>query len=382
MDSEIFSIPTLSPVELHQRISSKSATSLELNLIDVRSPAEFALDNLPYSVNWPVLSNLEREQVGTLYKQNRFNARKLGARLIIQNIAEIIQNHLLDTPQNGQTVIYCWRGGKRSLSLATILKHIGFRVHLLDGGYKAWRKMVVTALNNLIPQFQFVVIAGLTGCGKTKILTQLKQLGEQVLDLESLAVHRSSVLGQYSHQRQPSQKKFENDLFMTLSQCNPQRLVFVESESHKVGALTVPHLLIKSMRLSPCLEIQVPFPVRVEHILLDYPYWQENPTELSHQIQKLVSICGMNRCQQWLQHIKDGEFDLLVQSLLKNHYDPRYHQSMGHNFAQYPHCERIPLPALDTENIQRVGNYLREKYQPSVRRQNDSTPMVVPGVVP
>jgi tRNA 2-selenouridine synthase len=179
-------------------------------IIDARSESEYALDRLPGAVNWPTLDDDERRIVGTEYKQvSAFDARKRGAVMAARNIATYIEAHTADKPKNWKPLTYCWRGGQRSGSLSLVLSQIGFDVHIIDGGYKAFRAEMLLDTARLASTFTYRVICGPTGSGKTRLLTSLAAAGAQVLDLEALAEHRSSVLGLIPGQPQPSQKQLE-----------------------------------------------------------------------------------------------------------------------------------------------------------------------------
>ena len=218
-------------------------------IIDARSPSEFAHDRIPGAVNWPVLNDEERALIGTMYKQvNSFEAQKKGAGLVAANIARHIEERVLELPRDWQPLLYCWRGGKRSGSLATILGAIGFRVHLLEGGYKAFRTAIIADIPLSLQNLNFHVVCGPTGSGKTLLLHKLKEQGAQVLDLEQIASHRSSVLGKIPGTQQPSQKAFETSLWFALNQFDSSKIIYVESESRKIGNLNVPESLIKKMR--------------------------------------------------------------------------------------------------------------------------------------
>jgi tRNA 2-selenouridine synthase len=210
-----------------ERISAEAALSQLGNfsdVIDARSEGEYAEDHLPGAVNWPSLNDEERKIVGTQYKQiSQFEARKLGAALVVHNIATHIQRHVLDKPREWQPLVYCWRGGKRSGALALILDQIGFKVTLVDGGYKAFRAALVADLPQLAAQHQYQVICGTTGSGKTRLLQALAAQGAQVLDLEGLAHHRGSVLGQIPGLPQPRQKAFDSRIWAALRSFDPAR---------------------------------------------------------------------------------------------------------------------------------------------------------------
>ena len=226
-------------------------------VIDVRSPAEFALDHIPGAVNYPVLNNEERATVGTLYKQESpFAAKKLGAALVSKNIATHLENHFLEFPREWRPLIYCWRGGERSGAFTHILNHIGWKAKQLEGGYQGFRRTVIDGLDQMANQFSFQVICGMTGSGKTRVLQEIATLGAQILDLEGLAVHRGSVLGNEPNNDQPSQKGFETALWNALRSLDPAKPVYVESESKKVGGLHIPDALMEKIRNGACIELR------------------------------------------------------------------------------------------------------------------------------
>ncbi|MCF8206692.1 MAG: tRNA 2-selenouridine(34) synthase MnmH, partial [Methylotenera sp.] len=203
-------------------------------ILDVRSPGEFAEDHIPGAENWPVLDDEERRIVGTLYKQDPLEARRLGATLVARNVARLLDERTGGRAKTWRPLVYCWRGGQRSLSLHWFLGQIGFRSRQLVGGYKAYRAQVRDDLTRWPERFDYRVLCGLTGCGKTRLLQALADEGAQVLDLEGLAAHRGSVLGALPDRSQPTQKGFDSALWDRLRQLDPARPVFVQSESRKI----------------------------------------------------------------------------------------------------------------------------------------------------
>lgn len=210
-------------------------------IIDVRSPGEFAIDHMPGAINLPVLDDDERRLIGTMFKQDSsFLARRAGSAIICQNIAGMLESHFAALPANHHPLVYCWRGGQRSASLATILDAVGWKVAVLEGGYKAFRRHVLRELANLPGTLGWRVIQGPTGSGKTRLLHALAEAGAQVLDLEALANHRASVLGGLPDRDQPTQRGFETALWQALGRLSPDRPVFVEAENRRIGKLHLP----------------------------------------------------------------------------------------------------------------------------------------------
>ena len=307
------------------------------DVIDARSEGEFAEDHLPGAINWPSLNNEERKLVGTEYKQiSAFDAKKRGAALVAKNIATHIERDVLSKPRDWQPLVYCWRGGKRSGSLALILDQIGFNVTLVDGGYKAFRAALVADLPQLAAQFDYRVICGTTGSGKTRLLQALATLGAQVLDLEALANHRSSVLGVIPGVPQPTQKAYDSLIWAALKNLDTTRPVYIESESKKVGNVTIPEGLIAAMRAAPCLQLDLSEDERVELLLEDYDFFVKDIEFFCDRLGALTQARGKEVVTDWQNRARSGDVASVVRELLVNHYDPVYLQSMKRNFAQYP----------------------------------------------
>ena len=313
-------------------------------VIDARSEGEHAEDHLPGALNWPSLNNEERIRVGTLYKQvSPFEAQKIGAALVAANISRHIQAHVLDKPKGWQPLIYCWRGGKRSNSLALILGQIGFKVHLIEGGYKAFRKAVIEDTPRRVAPLEFRVLCGPTGSGKTRLLQALAAQGAQVLDLEAIASHRASVLGVIPGQPQPTQKAFETRLWDALRRLDPSRLVFVEAESKKVGNVTIPDSLIAAMRSSPCVRLELSLPHRVQLLLEDYDYFVKDANFFCERLDKLTDLKGRVVVEDWKARVRAGQTAEVVAELLDKHYDPGYETSTARNFRQYAQALGLAL---------------------------------------
>ena len=302
-------------------------------VLDARSPAEFGDDHLPGAVNVPVLDDAERARVGTIYKQqSAFEAKRAGAPLVARNIARHVETLFAERPRTWRPLVYCWRGGGRSGSLVHVLRQVGWDAQRLEGGYKAFRRQVVADLEEMPRGLRFHVICGATGSGKSRLLEALAQAGAQVLDLEVLAAHRGSVLGELPDAPQPTQKSFETALWTALSGFDPARAVFVESESKKVGNLRVPEALIAHMRASRCLRLEVDTPERVALLMEDYAHFVARPDALAEKLDCLKSLHGAERIAQWKTHLAQGAWEPLVRDLLENHYDPAYRRSLGRNY--------------------------------------------------
>jgi tRNA 2-selenouridine synthase len=305
-------------------------------LIDARSESEYAEDRLPGAVNWPSLNDAERALVGTEYKQvSPFSARKRGAAIVARNIAGHVEREVLDKPKDWKALVYCWRGGQRSGALASVLAQIGFRVHVLEGGYRAYRGAVIAALEELPARFEYRVVCGTTGSGKSRLLQRLAELGVQVLDLERLANHRGSVLGLVPGSPQPGQRQFESRVWDVLRRFDPARPVIVESESKKVGDLRVPGCLIERMRAAPCVRLDLPLEARVQLLIEDYAFFVRDTKTFCERLDALRVLRGHELVNGWQDAARAGRIREVVRDLLVQHYDPGYLQSMRRNFAGF-----------------------------------------------
>jgi len=317
------------------------------SVIDVRSESEFAIDHVPGAINCPVLNDGERAQVGTIYKQNSaFEAKKIGAALVARNIALHLQQTLADKPRDWKPLIYCWRGGNRSGAMALVLAKIGWPSVQLDGGYREYRRCVLSLLDSEPDTLTFRVICGPTGSGKSRLLTSLAGEGAQVLDLEQLAMHRGSVLGGIPGEPQPSQKMFESLIWQKLRSFTTARPVYVESESRKIGNLRVPEKLMEKMRASYCVHLQTSIADRVALLIEDYPHLVVDSTRLGDQLDHLVALHGHATIRAWRDMAQTGEISRLVEALLTQHYDPAYLRSIQRNFGGYARARSLTLEAI------------------------------------
>jgi tRNA 2-selenouridine synthase len=316
-------------------------------IIDARSPSEYAEDHLPGAINAPVLDDEQRIRVGTMYKQiGSFEAKKLGAALVARNIAAHLETLWLDQPRDWRPLVYCWRGGNRSGSMAHILSKIGWPVAQLEGGYKAFRQHVNAELERA-PALRFVVVCGTTGSGKSRLLEVLHAQGAQVLDLEQLAAHRGSVLGSLPSQPQPSQKAFESQIWNVLRRFDPARPVFVESESKKVGKLRVPAALMDAMRASDCIALTLSRANRVRLLMEDYEHFLVSPATLNEQLDHLTPLHGREKIARWHAMSDAGDMAPLVAELLADHYDPAYLRSIDRNFTRFGQAAPLELDDID-----------------------------------
>ena len=329
-------------------------------IIDVRAPSEYVEDHLPGAINLPVLYDDERVEVGTLYKSNPFEARRLGARFIAANAARHLETHFADKEKSYAPLVYCWRGGMRSNSLAHILRSIGWRARLIEGGYKAFRKFVGEDIELLFsnPQLQLTVLAGPTGVAKTRLLHTLQKQGAQILDLEGLANHRGSVLGLAPNATQPSQKRFETKLWQNLSDLDLNQPIFTEAESNRIGTVHCPPGLWKQLGQGRVISLALPLDERAAFLLDDYPHFSDDPEHLKSLLDKLIKLRGHEQVQTWHNQIDAGEWHEFVVSVLRDHYDLVYRRA-GDEQSNYPAPSyNVELSGFSTDDLTRAATEL------------------------
>jgi len=332
--------------------------------IDVRSPAEFADDHIPGATGHPVLDDVERARIGTMHAaESAFAARRAGAALVARNIAAMLDGAFAGKPRDWAPLVYCWRGGQRSRSLVHILREIGWRAAQLDGGYRAYRRHVVGELATLPGAFCYKVVCGLTGSGKSRLLAALAAEGAQVLDLEGLARHRGSLLGDLPGDPQPSQKWFESQLVAVLRRFDPARPVYVESESKRIGAVQLPEALLAAMRAAECVRLELPRPKRIELLKGEYAHFLADHAALAARLQHLAPLHGKSTIERWADAARAGDWDTLVGELLDRHYDPLYARSIDRNFPRIADAIGIAPAAVSGAAFRALARELGARMQ-------------------
>jgi tRNA 2-selenouridine synthase len=347
------------------------------DIIDVRSPGEFAQDHISGAINLPVLSDEQRAQVGTIYvQQSKFTARRVGAAFIARNIADHLQSALSEKTGGWAPVIYCWRGGQRSHAMATVLDQIGWRTTLITGGYKTYRAEVTASLYDRgAPPLRLVLLDGDTGSAKTEILHRLPNLGVQVLDLEGLAGHRGSLFGGVSGKPQPSQRLFESRLYAALAHLDPAAPIVVEAESSRIGDLAIPTAFWRAMTTAPRIEIRAPQAERARYLAQTYADLAADLAALEDAINRLPRHHSRQQKQDWRDLARSGQVELLAHGLIAAHYDPAYARSAG--TSEHPRLGVIPLDGLEPDQQQRaaerIAGLISEPWPAQIRSARQRT---------
>ncbi len=328
------------------------------DVIDVRSPAEYAEDHVPGAISLPVLSNAERGEVGTIYKQvSPFDARKIGAAIVARNAADHIAGPLADREYRWRPLVYCWRGGQRSNSFASILTQIGWRAEVVEGGYQTWRRLVHEALYDAVLPHRLVLLDGFTGTAKTALLPLIKARGGQVLDLEGLANHRGSLLGG-DPAEQPAQKGFESQLAVHLARLDPSRPILVEAESSKIGRITLPPSLWALMTRAPRIEITAPIEARARFLAHRYEDVSADPARLSGLLDQLRAHRGHEVVDGWQTLLAEHRMVELSAALMTEHYDPAYARSRAAHDPQF--AARVEADTLDGDGLEQAADRIMQ----------------------
>lgn len=329
-------ITRIERIEDYREFTSATAGAECADIIDVRTPAEFADDHIPGAINCPVLDDAQRVEVGTLYKQvSPFAAKRVGAAYVAENVARHLRERFSDRPKHWRPLIVCWRGGERSGAMTYIFRRVGWDAQQLEGGYKRYRQQVIERLAELPHALSFKVVGGPTGSGKSRILHALARRGEQVLDLEDLACHKGSVLGVLPDCAQPSQKSFETKLLGALLAFDPARPVYAEAESRRIGSLQLPDALLERLRASEFFTVEATRDARVDFLLRDYDYFLRSPDWFNSRLDVLAKLQSRETIARWQAYATSGQWRTLVVELLEQHYDPLYRRSQKHNFAGF-----------------------------------------------
>ncbi|MDQ2925874.1 MAG: tRNA 2-selenouridine(34) synthase MnmH, partial [Acidobacteriota bacterium] len=302
-------------------------------VIDARSPHEYDEDHIPGAVNLPVVDDGEYAEVGTAHKTDKHAAYLIGVEYSLKNIAAQLRPLISKYRPDDRFLVYCFRGGKRSRLWADSLRTIGFEVDVLVGGWKNYRRWVRAGLESLPRSFSYRVLCGPTGCGKTRVLHELARQGHQVLDLEALARHRGSLLGDLPGEAQPTQKFFDTQLLDTLRCFDARRTIWLEAESKKIGNLQLPQALYDNMHAAPVVNLVAAMSERVKLWREDYPHFAADPIAMVGRLVPLKAMVGNEVLAEWTALARSGQVEYLFESVMTKHYDPCYARSSRRNYG-------------------------------------------------
>jgi tRNA 2-selenouridine synthase len=325
--------------------------SLSCPVLDVRSPAEYNRGHIPGAVSLPIFSNEERSIVGTLYLQKGSKeAMMKGLELVGPKMKEFV-SQASDLTAEGELVLYCWRGGMRSNSMAWLFNTSGMKSHTLEGGYRAWRRHIHDFFGKSMPNL--IVIGGMTGTGKTEILEEIEKRGGQVIHLERLARHKGSVFGHIGMPSQPSTEQFENELYTCLFALKAGEPVFVEDESLAIGQVFIPKPFFAQMSASRFVNVVVPFEDRVRRLVESY-----TGGETEYLITSVIRIerrLGSENANLVRKFILERHMEKAVEIVL-GYYDKVYTRSMGmHERAEVNNIH------VKDENPEEIASMILEK---------------------
>lgn len=310
-------------------------------IVDVRSPSEFAQGHIKGAVNLPLFDDEERARVGTLYKQESPQAAMAeGLRIAGAKMKEMAATGLkLSQDSKKRLLVHCWRGGKRSEAVEWLLKFTGAEVKRLGGGYKSFRTELQAFFHK--NNFKFNIIGGYTGAGKTEILHSLRRKGEQVIDLEGMAHHKGSAFGAIGEEDQPSTEQFENDLYMDMLTLNPRRVVWLENESKNIGRVYLPEGFWRKMRNSDLYVVEVDKEIRLDRVMQYYtaPF---NKDELKSAFDKIQKRLGGLEYKLAIQALDNSDLRTAA-TIALTYYDKSYEFQL----SQWPADKVIKVEGCD-----------------------------------
>ncbi len=323
-------------------------------VFDVRTPSEYLKGHIPGAINLPLFSDEERSVIGTLYKQKgRDPAILQGLEFVGPKMRQLVEKAQA-TARDGTALLHCWRGGMRSQSVAWLLNTAGLNAFVLKDGYKAFRRFALEVFET--PR-QIYVLSGATGTGKTEILQHLKSMGEQVIDLEGLAHHKGSSFGAIGELPQPRQQHFENQLAMEWQGLDPNRPVWLEDESQRIGACSIPLPIWQQMRNTTVFFLDMPVGLRVQRLLKDYGEF--DPHELAAAIQRLTRRLGGLNTRHAIEALDAGNLGECAGLLLTNYYDKAYHFGLSQRDEMFVRSLPTDTPDAD-QNARALLKFARK----------------------
>ncbi len=325
-------------------------------ILDVRSPAEYARGHIPGAVSFPLFSDGERAAVGKLYLQRGQQEAMMKGLEIVGPKMKDFAERAVNLASGRDVLLYCWRGGMRSDSMAWLMNRVGIRASVMPGGYKAWRRSAHEFFGR---PFRLAVVGGLTGTGKSEVLEALERKGMQVLHLEKLASHRGSVFGTIGMPPQPTNEQFENDLYDALKAMDPEQPIAVEDESLAIGRLFIPRPFFERMKASPLIRLTAARQERIERLVNIYVPDRQNgctgditttappAQQLITAIRSLEKRLGGKNTTLAIRAVEEGNLPLAV-SLVLDYYDKLYER--GISMRPFPPVAEIQVHSGDMDD--------------------------------
>lgn len=327
-------------------------------IIDARSRHEYDDDHIPGAVNLPVVDDEEYAVVGTTHRTDTHRAYLIGVERALRNMADHVAATISRHGHDDRMLVYCFRGGKRSRLWADTLRTIGFKVDVIAGGWKNYRRWVRAGLDRLPPAFDYRVLCGSTGCGKTRLLHALDAEGAQTLDLEALAAHRGSLIGALPDQVQPSQKLFDSLLLDRMCRFDAAQPVWLEAESKRIGMVQLPESLHRAMHAGTVVKLEVSMAERVRLWREDYRHFADDPAAMVRMLEPLKPLVGGDELNAWHALAASSHVDELFERVMVNHYDPAYRRSSSRHFASFADAPPVTLPSLKSDDLRIVARRL------------------------
>lgn len=308
------------------RIGAKEFIELSgsIQVIDVRTPSEYNKGHIPRAFNIPLFSDAERASVGTVYKQqNQLSAIMKGLDIVGPKMSGLLKQGLQKSGKDKELLLYCWRGGSRSESMAWLFSNAGIECTILEGGYKAYRNLILSELG--LPR-KIIILGGLTGSGKTAILSELSIMGEQVVDLEKLACHKGSAFGALGQDVQPGSEHFANMLHDEIQRHRPEQRLFVEDESHNIGTVNIPQNFFSLMKEAPVIALIPDIKTRLPRLRKEYGAFSHD--QLVESIKKISRKLGGDNTKKAMNAILENDLDTAIEIVLK-YYDKAYRYGLS-----------------------------------------------------
>lgn len=312
---------------MHKIITFEKAQQINNPIyIDMRSPSEFAAGHIPGALNIPLFSDIEREQVGIIYRNISVEDAKQSGLAIVSPKLPAIVSQIHTLYKTGRTVIvYCWRGGMRSKSVVSVLELMGVQAFQLLGGYKAYRRYVLESLNNFSLKPEIVVLCGSTGVGKTSLLTILEEKKVPVINLEKLANHRGSAFGHVGLGKPQTAQNFDALLLDELERLNSENYIIVECESKRIGNVYLPEVLYQAMQQGRKILAYANIDIRISRLISEYTgLYEHNSEAILNSLKSLSKRLGNKKTNKLLDDFAGGRIREVVYTLLVDYYDPLY----------------------------------------------------------